>query len=202
MQKVANELARPAGLLGTYQGQQTLQAKAQEFQQRVSEAGLTGTWNGQKTQAAIGQENQTALGLMGLQAQLQGPRNWDRYQSTFNATPGGLRDVMGAFQGRYTLPGAAGAQATAQGGRQSVAGLSGDILSGTYGADGTQQPEAVGNPYQADVRNWSRMQPSQREMILGRAENQGWYGDDFTNMINSTAPRRTGATGGSYSLFK
>jgi DNA-binding GntR family transcriptional regulator len=40
---------------------------------------------------------------------------------------------MAAYQGRYQLPGATGAQGQAQGGRNTVAGLGGDILSGTYG---------------------------------------------------------------------
>jgi hypothetical protein len=139
---------------------------------------------------------------MQLQSQLRGPRNWDAYQTTFNSTPQGLKDVVGAFQGRYALPGAAGAQSQAQGGRATVAGLAGDLLSGTYQGAAGQQPESLTNPYQADVRNWSRMQPSQREMILGKYENQGWYGDDFQNMLNSAAPKYAGAQGGSYNLFQ
>ncbi len=207
MQQVANELAA-AGLLGTYQGQQTLQAKAQEFSQQMqqqqfglSEAGVTGTYQGAPTLAAIGQQNQTALGLLGLQAQLQGPRNWSRYQSTFGSTPQGLQDVMAAFQGRYQLPTATGAQNAAQGGQQSVQGLAGDILSGTYGQDG-QSGAALGNPRQADLQNWARMQPSQREMVLGQYENEGWYGPDVENLIKGAAPRYSGPQTGSYNLFQ
>lgn len=207
MQKVANELAA-AGLLGTYQGQQTLAAKAQEFTQQMqqrqfglSEAGVTGTYNGQPTLAAQQLRDTTALGLLGLQAQMRGPRNWDAYQTTFASTPQGLRDVMGAFQGAYTLPGATGATGTAQGGRATVAGAAGDILSGTYGNAG-EQPAAMGNPYQADLRNWNRMQPSQREMVLGRYENQGWYGDDVENMLRSAAPKYAGAGGANYALYR
>ena len=207
MQKVANELAA-AGLLGTYQGQQTLAAKAQEFSQKLaqqqfglSEAGVTGQYNGAPTFAARQHQDQTAMNLMQLQSTMRGPRNWDAYQTTFNSTPQGFRDVMAGFAGRYALPGAAGANGQAQGGRSTVAGAAQDIMSGTYGNDG-QQPQALTNPYQADLRNWSRMQPSQREMVLGKYENQGWYGDDFTNMLNSAAPKYAGASGGNYSLFK
>ena len=189
-----------AGLTGTYDGNPTLAKLQQEFAQKVSEAGLTGLWNGQKTQQAIGQENQTALGLLGLQASLSGPRNWDRYQSTFSSTPQGLKDVMGAFSGRYQLPTGAGAQATAQGGVQSVAGLSGDILSGTYGQDG-QSGQAMINPRQADLQNWAKMQPSQREMVLGKYENQGWYGPDVENLMRTAAPRYSGPQQASYNFF-
>jgi hypothetical protein len=207
--KLSQQLAE-AGLLGTYQGQATLAKLAQEFQQAemnrqfgLTEAGVTGTYNGAPTMAAINQQNQTALSLMQLQSSLRGPRNWDAYQSTFNSTPQGLKDVVGAFQGRYTLPGATGAQQQAQGGRATVAGLAGDLLSGTYGSGQQgQQPESLTNPYQADMRNWSRMQPSQREMILGKYENQGWYGDDFLNTLNSAAPKYAGAQQGSYNLFQ
>jgi hypothetical protein len=200
MQKVANELAA-AGLLGTYQGQQTLAAKAQEFQQAISAAGLTGVYNGAPTQQAIAQQNSTALSLMQLQSQLQGPRNWAAYQKTFGATPQGLKDVMGAFQGRYELPTGQGAQNTAQGGSQSVAGLGGDILSGTYGQDG-QSGAATMNPRQADVRNWARMMPSQREMILGNYEQNGWYAPDVEKLIQGAAPKYSGPQTGSYNFFQ
>ena len=39
-------------------------------------------------------------------------------------------------------------------------------------------------------------------MVLGKYENQGWYGDDFTNMLNRAAPKYAGASGGNYALFK
>lgn len=198
-----------AGLLGTYEGQATLAKLAQEFQQAemnrqfgLSEAGVTGTYNGAPTMAAVNQQNQTALSLMQLQSQLRGPRDWAAYQSTFNSTPQGLKDVVSAFQGRYALPGAAGANGQAQGGRATVAGLAGDLLSGTYQGAAGQQPETLTNPYQADVRNWSRMQPSQREMILGKYEQSGWFGDDFQNMLNSAAPKYAGAQGGNFNLFQ
>lgn len=183
MQQVANDLAA-AGLLGTYQGQQTLAAKAQEFSQQFQQTT---------------HQDQTALALMGLQAQLQGPRNWANYQSTFSSTPQGLQDVMAAFSGRYQLPTGSGAASSAQGGQQSVAGLSGDILSGTYGQG---NGAALGNPRQADLQNWARMQPSQREMVLGKYENQGWYGPDVENLIKGAAPKYSGPQTGSYNFFQ
>ena len=93
MQKVANEFAA-AGLLGTYQGQQTLAAKAQEFSQKLpqqqfglSEAGVTGSYQGAPTFAARQHQDQTAMNLMQLQSTMRGPRNWDAYQTTFNSPP-------------------------------------------------------------------------------------------------------------------
>jgi len=190
-----------AGLTGTFDGNPTLARLQQEFAQKVSEAGLTGLWNGQKTQQAIAQENTTAMGLLGLQASLKGPRDWARYQTTFGSTPQGLKDVMGAFQGRYQLPTGTGAQASAQGGQNTVGGLAGDILSGTYGQQQQGQTQAMGNPRQADLQNWARMQPSQREMVLGQYENEGWYAPDVENIMRTAAPRYAGPSSGSYNFF-
>jgi hypothetical protein len=187
---------------GTFDGADTMAMQQQKYAQGVTDAGLTGTYQGQDTMQKIAQQNANALSLMGLQASLSGPRNWAKYQSTFNSTPGGLQDVMAAYQGRYQLPGATGAQATAQGGRASVAGLAGDILSGTYGNDTTQQPQAMGNPRQADLQNWARMQKSQREMILGQYENEGWYGPDVEQMMAGAAPRQAGASSANYNFFQ
>jgi hypothetical protein len=208
-QRIALEEARDAwgkayqtaGLTGQFGGADTMAMQQQRFAQGVSEAGLTGTYQGAPTQQAIQTQNANALALLGLQASLKGPRNWATYQSTFNSTPGGLQDVMAAYQGRYQLPGATGAQSQAQGGRNTVAGLGGDILSGTYGNDGTQQPQAMGNPRQVDLQNWARMQPSQREMILGQFENEGWYGEDVENLMKGAAPRAPGASSANYNFL-
>lgn len=214
-QRIALEDARDAwsktyqtaGLTGQFGGQDTMAMQQQKYAQDLanrqfglSEAGVTGTYGGQKTQQAIAQENAAAQALLGLQASLQGPRNWARYQSTFGATPQGLQDVMAAYQGRYQLPTGQGAQNAAQGGRQSVAGLGGDILSGTYGNDGTTT-QPLGNPRQADLQNYARMQPSQREMILGQYENEGWYGPDVENLLKGAAPRAPGASGAQYNFL-
>jgi hypothetical protein len=57
------------------------------------------------------------------------------------------------------------------------------------------------NPRQADLQNWARMQPSQREMVLGSYENQGWYGPDVENIMKTAAPKYAGPSSGSYNFF-
>jgi hypothetical protein len=191
-----------AGLTGQFNGADTMAMQQQRFTQGISEAGVTGTYQGQDTMAKINQQNQAAQALLNLQAQLQGPRNWSAYQRTFGATPQGLKDVMGAFMGRYQLPGSQSATAAgAQGGQQSVAGLGGDILSGTYGQDGESGLAAM-NPRQADVSNWARMAPSAKEMVLGNYEQSGWYGPDVEKMIQGAAPKYAGPSGASYNFFQ
>jgi hypothetical protein len=190
-----------AGLTGQFGGADTQSMQQQRFAQGVSEAGLTGMYNGQKTQQAIAQENAQAQYLLSLQASMKGPRDYARYQSTFGATPQGLQDVLAAYQGRYQLPTGQGAQGQAQGGRASAAGLAGDILSGTYGQDPAAQ-QTLGNPRQADLSNWARMQPSQREMILGQYEDQGWDANDVENLMKGAAPRAAGASSASYNFFQ
>lgn len=196
-----NKTYQTASLSGQLNGQDTMAMQQQKFAQGISEAGVTGMYNGQKTMQQIAQENQEAQALLALQAQMQGPRNWAAYQRTFGATPQGLKDVMAAYMGRYQLPTGQGAQNTAQGGQQSVAGLGGDILSGTYGQDG-QSGMATLNPRQASVSNWARMMPSQREMILGNYEQQGWYGPDVERLIQGAAPKYSGPQTGSYNFFQ
>ena len=190
-----------ATMTGQFNGADTMAMQQQRHAQGIAEAGVTGLYNGQDTMAKIAQQNAAAQALLGLQAQMQGPRNWSAYQRTFGATPQGLKDVMGAYMGRYQLPTGQGAQGTAQGGVQSVAGLGGDILSGTYGQDG-QSGMATINPRQADVQNWARMQPSQREMILGDYEQKGWYAPDVENLIKGAAPKYSGPQTGSYNFFQ
>jgi len=196
-----NKTYQTASLSGQLNGQDTMAMQEQKYQQGVTDAGLTGTYQGQDTMAKINQQNAQAQALLALQAQMQGPRNWAAYQKTFGATPQGLKDVMSAYMGRYQLPTGQGAQNTAQGGVQSVAGLGGDILSGTYGQDG-QSGMSTMNPRQASVSNWARMMPSQREMILGNYEQQGWYAPDVEKLIQGAAPKYSGPQTGSYNFFQ
>lgn len=201
-----------AGLTGTYQGQRTLDAIQQEFQQRATEAGLTGRYNGQETQQAQQQRwqqgfqeqslgQQGALSLLGLQSQLQGPRDVFRYQQLNANTPGGLKDMLAGLAGRYNFAGS-GFQGTP--GPATLQSRTQDLLAG--GQQGTGAPPAGGqdgqgqfalpSPNQVNLANWSRMSPSQQQMTLGAYESQGYYGGDVEEALRRAAPRYAMGTGG------
>ena len=165
MQKVANELAA-AGLLGTYQGQQTLAAKAQEFSQRLaqqqfglSEAGVTGQYNGAPTFAARQHQDQTAMNLMQLQSHDARAAQLGRLPDHLQQHPAGLpgRDG-GRSRGGTRCPARPEPTGRRRAGGPTVAGAAEDIMSGTYGNDGADA-QALTNPYQADLRNWSGCSP-------------------------------------------
>ena len=44
--------------------------------------------------------------------------------------------------------------------------------------------------------------PSQREMILGQYENEGWYGPDVEQLIKGAAPKYAGPSAASYNFFQ
>lgn len=185
-----------AGLTGTLGGQPTLEAQQQAFAQQVARAGLTGMYEGAPTQQAIAQQNQTGLGLLGLQSQLQGPRDAFRYQALNANTPGGLKDMLAGLAGRYNFAGSAG-QGTP--GAATLQSRTQDLLSGgqqgTGGAaqDGQSQ-FALPSPNQVNLANWGRLSPSGQQMALGAYESQGYYGADVEEALRRAAPRYT--TGG------
>jgi hypothetical protein len=193
------ELSR-AGLTGTLEGQKTLAALNQEYQQRVQEAGLTGMWNGQLTQQAQQQQAGNALALLGLQSQLQGPRDYARYQQLNANTPGGLQQMLAGFAGQYGFAGS-GAQGTP--GAATLQSRTQDLLAGgQLGQGGQQQTAAGGSPAQTgyalpapnriNLRNWQLASPSQQQLLLGGYEAAGFWGPDVEKQIAAAAPRYTG----------
>jgi hypothetical protein len=213
MQQSQLELSR-AGLLGTLEGQKTLAALNQEYQQRVQEAGLTGQWNGQQTQQAQQQawaqrnaeqqqQASNSLALLGLQAGMQGPRDYARYQALSANTPGGLQQMLQGFAGQYGFAGS-GYQGTP--GPATLQSRTQDLLSGGQLGQGGQQqtaqpayaggsPEqngyALPAPNQINLRNWSAASPSQQAMLLGGYEAAGFWGPDVEKQIAASAPRYT-----------
>jgi hypothetical protein len=219
---LAQRLAE-AGLTGTYQGQATMAKLQQDFQQkmtelqsRMTEAGLTGTYNGAETQQAQQQrwmqgnteqqqQASNSLALLGLQAGLQGPRDWAKYQQLSANTPGGLQQMLGGFAGQYGFAGS-GAQGTP--GAATLQSRTQDLLSGgnlgqggqpqtaqptTYaGGSPEQNGYALPAPNQVNLRNWSAASPSQQQMLLGGYEAAGFYGPDVEKQIAASAPRYTG----------
>jgi hypothetical protein len=218
---LAQRLAE-AGLTGTYQGQATMAKLQQDFnmkmtelQSRMTEAGLTGTYNGAETQQAQQQrwmqgnteqqqQASNSLALLGLQAGLQGPRDWAKYQQLSANTPGGLQQMLGGFAGQYGFAGS-GAQGTP--GAATLQSRTQDLLSGGQLGQGGQQqtaqpayaggsPEqngyALPAPNQINLRNWQAASPSQQQMLLGGYEAAGFYGPDVERQIAMSAPRYTG----------
>ena len=142
-----------AGAFGTWgapqQGQQTLEAQQQAFNQALANAGLLGTYQGQQTQQAQEQafrqmlaqqqearalaegQQKTSLGYLDLLGQMRGPQNYFQYQNVLGATPGGMRDLVAAAMGQY-IPGG-GATTGVQPVAQSLQGMYGDITGQGYG---------------------------------------------------------------------
>jgi hypothetical protein len=179
-----------AGLTGQYQGQQTLAAQQQAFAQDLA--------NRQFGLSQQAQQAQTGLGLLGLQAGLQGPRDWLRYQQLNAATPQGMRDLLGAFAGQYRL--GAGPQGTP--GPATLESRVGDLLApqGTAGTTATTggaapsgQPGTSGlpNPWQLNQQAWQQATPAQQQMALGAYEGAGYYGPDVEQLIRRSGARYT-----------
>jgi len=181
---------------------QTFQERAQKFAQGVTEAGLLGTYNGQQTQAAQQQQwNQgfqqqqadrtTALSLLQQQSALQGPRDWLKYQQLNANTPQGFRDLVAGLAGQYGFAGS-GAQGTP--GAATLATRTQDLLSGGQAMAGAQAQNqyALPSPNQINLRNWTSMSPSQQQMALGAYESQGYPGDDVLKQLQAAAPRYVG----------
>jgi hypothetical protein len=217
MQQSQLELSR-AGMLGSLEGQKTLAALNQEYQQRVQAAGLSGQWDGQDTVAyqqqkfaqdlanrqlaASQQQNQAgnALALLAQQSALQGPRSWAQYQALNQNTPGGLRDMLAGFAGQYGFAGSVGSGTP---GAATLQSRTQDLLSGGNLGSGGQpqmaQPSAGGTPQQngfalpapnqINLANYANATPSQREMLLGAFESQGYWGPDVEAQIRQSAPR-------------
>jgi hypothetical protein len=208
-----------AGLTGTLNGQQTQQAQQQAFaqqlardelafqreqaalQERLAEAGLLGTYEGQQTQQAqqqawaqrFAQEQlgqQGALGVLGLQSQLQGPRDWARYWQLNASAPEGLRSAVQSLAGRYNF--APGAQGTP--GPATLGSRTQDLLSGGQQGTGGAATGAgqAGNAWGWDLKNWGQMSPSMQQGVLGAAEAGGAYGPDIERLLAQAAPRYVG----------
>lgn len=189
---------------------QTFSEHQQQFSEGVTEAGLLGTYNGQQTQAAQQQQwsqgfqqqqadRSTGLAVLAQQAALQGPRDWAKYWQMNASAPEGLRSALGSLAGQFNFapgyqgtPGPATLQSRTQdllqGGQLGAA--AGAAAGGAGGTGG--QPGQAANPWQFNLQNWSRMNPSLQQGVLGGLEAGGMYGPDVEAMLKAAAPRYTG----------
>jgi hypothetical protein len=166
-----------AGLTGQIDGQQTLAAQQQAWNQRYQEQSL-------------GQQG--ALGLLGVQAGLQGPRDWQKYWQLSASAPQGLQSALSSLAGRYGYaPGAQGTPgpATLESRTQDL--LSGGNLGAGAPSTATGTDGQAGNAWQWNLANWQRMSPSMQQGVLGAAEAGGAYGPDIETLLKQAAPRYT-----------
>jgi len=139
-----------ANQLGTYQGQQTLGAQQQYFNQ----------WLAGQQQALAQQKQQqdTANQYLTLLSQMRGPQNYFQYQNVLGSTPGGMRDLVAAAMGQYVPGGGAttGMQPTAQ----SLQGMRQDVLGAGGGTNmmGAQQSQP-GQPAMGTLPQMTGYQP-------------------------------------------
>ena len=111
-----------------------------------------------------------------LQSSLQGPSDWLKYQQLNASTPGGLKDMLAGFAGRFNFAGS-GAQGTP--GPASLQSRTQDLLSGgQQGTGGTgqdgQSQYALPSPNQINLQSWQSANPSQQQMLLGAYGAQGY----------------------------
>jgi hypothetical protein len=160
----------------------------QAFTNHITEAGLTGTYNGQPTLAAQAQQQSTANDYLKLIAGLRGPQDYGQYLKVLASTPGGMKDLVASAAGRYvpgggttgvqptpvSLGGVVG-QATAGAGVGQGAAPAGPLLQVT-GTD-----PATGNPlYQ------TRSGPKTEMQIYTELNNAGYTGaQDITSKLQA-----------------
>jgi hypothetical protein len=217
-QQAANIAAQQAGLTGMYQGSPTLAAQQQQFAQGIAAGGLTGTYQGAPTLAAQQQaaelsgfyggaptlareaeENRTSQAYLNLLAGLRGPADPFQYLRTLQGTPQGLRDIVNAAAGRYTMGGAPSGEVAP---RATLGGL---VNAATAGAP--VAPDLSGMPLanQISPDAYNRMLPSQRSALWAAYEYGGPTGamrpEDAQAAYAQSLPRYAGPTSGRQALF-
>jgi hypothetical protein len=179
-----------AGLTGTYQGQQTLQAQNQAFTQALAAAGLTGTYQGQQTLPAQQQYFNQGLQGMTLAAGLQA--NPFRQQQVLGQLGGllGGGNVAG-FQAPNTVPGVGTAGGNTQGGLGYMQQMIDDIRSPAANtANMNQVLNAIPTPNKLNSVQFTNASGSTKSMVLqGMQEKYGLDPNDALQQIQNTLPQ-------------
>jgi hypothetical protein len=187
--KLAFERAKQSWL-EQYQAAQQAEAQRQfNLLQGVREGQLTGTYGGQQTLAAKAQEQQTSLGYLNLLAQLRGPGDIFQYLKVLNGTPGGIRDVVNAAAGAYRMPNTGGGNVTV-GGYSNPSDLNtllGQINNPDFGAEGKNLNLPL--PNQINALALQRMTPSQQQSLLGAYEAAGYNPQDVLSIFQNSLPQ-------------
>lgn len=181
-------------------GQQTLAQQNQQFTQGFN------TWQEQARQEQARQ--QTTQSYLQLLSQLRGPADYAKYQQVLGATPGGMRDLVGAAMGQYIPGGGATTGVAPQAANLNT--LYGDVMGGGQGATSPDYNAALGNqmggagaaagsqnnpfgqlpaPNQVAAQSWKNLAPSQQQLLLGGWEAGGWNKDDVTALMSQALPK-------------
>jgi hypothetical protein len=116
--QVADTMMKQAQLTGVFNGQPTLAAQQQQFQQGLD---------------LQSEQNKTALGFLQQVGSLRGPNDPFQYLKTLAGTPQGITDVVNAASGRYMMGGAPSGEQAAP---ASVAGQVGMLNAATAAGGG------------------------------------------------------------------
>ena len=170
---------------------------------QLQEANLTGRYNGAPTFQREQFEANQMQGLLGLQAGLRGPENYSQYLKVLGSTPQGMRDIVNAAAGRFTMPSTTGVTPGQGTNAADVQSLLRDVTSGGAQAQQEWQQALSGglpNPNQINTAAWSRMLPTQQKMLLSAYEGSGWEPSDVQAMIRQASPESF--AGGSTGTFR
>lgn len=137
------------------------------------------------------QRDQTGLTLLGLAAQLRGPRNAFQYLRTLSGTPQGFKDVVSAVAGKYKLPGFGGASGE-QPVPASLEGLVNDITGGPNPTTGTAGQYTLPAPNKINAANYAKLLPSQRDVLMSAYEDAGYIPADVQQEFLNSLPRYAG----------
>jgi hypothetical protein len=192
-----------AGASQTGTGQQTLAAQGQYFNQAL---------------ALQTQNQKTVQDYLTLLSSLRGPQDYGQYLRTLASTPNGLQSLVGAAQGAnpitgFGTTGVPGQAATLGGLLQSGAtGVSGGAPGttpqtgtpdgGTSYADYQAAAQGLPPPSQIAPQNWNAMTDSQKKLLLGMYESNGWNVTDAQQQYQASLPKfgSASAQSGSFKL--
>jgi hypothetical protein len=166
---------------------------------RLQTANLLGTYQGQQTLEAQKQQQQTALQYLTLLSNLRGPADYGQYLRTLGSTPGGLRDLVSAAAGQY-VPGG-GATTGAQPQAASLGSTLGQVGGqGTTYQDFQQAGAALPPPNQIAPSFYNTATTTQKQLLGSMYEGQGYNVQDVADLYKQSLPRYAGPTTGTYKL--
>jgi hypothetical protein len=178
------------GLMGTYQGQPTLAAQKQKFDQAIAAAGLTGMYEGQQTLPA--QQQYFAQGLQGVTLAAGLQANPFRQQQVLGQLGGllGGGSVAG-FQAPNTVAGVGTQGGNTQGGLGYLQQMIDDIRNPTANQTNVNQVlDAIPTPNKLNSVDFLRAAPSTQQMVLqGMQEKFGIDPNDAMSQIKATLPQ-------------
>lgn len=181
-----------AGVAGTNAptvGTKTMAQQEQDYTQWLrSQQESREQWTAQQT---------ASNNYLQLLSGLRGPADWAQYQKVLGATPGGTQDLVRAAAGQYIPGGGAttGVQPQAANLNTMYDQATGSNTSGLYGGGNTGQQQlqqmqsSLVAPNQMAPQTWNALSPSQKQMLMGVWESQGYTQDDAKNLFEQGLPK-------------